>query len=79
MSDKVILGQAAVLRGQGKFKEAIDLVESKRDSFEPHLLVLALLQAFYAAVEMKDDAKARVLAHEIAMTDPMMPSIKNYL
>lgn len=66
MSDKELIFRAASVRGEGRFKEAIDLVDSNRDAFEKHLLVVALLQAFYAAVEMGIEAKARSLAHEIA-------------
>jgi hypothetical protein len=76
---KSIIAQAAVLRGKGEFKSAIELIENNMSAFDDHIKVVARLQAFYAAVEMGDEVKARSLAHEIKNTDPLLPSIQSYL
>lgn len=76
--DKFIL-ESAKLRGQAKFDEAIELIESKRQLFDSTTLVPALLEAFKAAHEMGDTERARKYAMEIEIHEPKLPSIQIYL
>lgn len=79
MSGEEHLKASAVLRGQGRFSEALSEIENNRSSFDEITLVPALLQALYAAHEAGDTEKARALATELAKHDPNIPNVKKYL
>jgi hypothetical protein len=74
-----ITEQAAMLRGAKQFQDAISLIESNLSQLDCDTIVPALLQAFYAATEMKDNGKAMLFAMAIASKEPEMPSIQEYL
>ena len=76
---KEIVYQAAVLLGQRKYKEAVQLVESSASALDDDTRVPALLQAFYAAREGGLNAEAKRLARAIAKEDPDLPSIQSFL
>lgn len=79
MSGEEHLKACAILRGQGRFSEAVAEIENNRASFDEITLVPALLQALYAAQEAGDSEKARALAMEIAKHDPNIPTVRKYL
>ena len=74
-----IINQSAVLRGQQKFEEAIELIESNIGTIEAESKVAAWLEAFYAARESGDLVKAQKFAKIVAEEYPDMPSVKDYL
>lgn len=74
-----VVHQAAALRGQRQFQEAIDLVEKHYPNLDPNLRIVALIQAFHAAQEAELFEKAKLLAHQIAKEEPGLPSIQSYL
>jgi len=78
MSEKIVY-QAAELRGQGKFQDAIDIVEKNRKILNKDSYSLALREAFQAAEEGGFTDKAKQLAEEIAQQDPGLPSIQGYI
>jgi len=74
-----IIKEAAALRSQGNFDAAISLVEQNLAAIDPDVQVVALLQAFYAAVEAKNTPKAKELAQKLVALEPQLPSIQQYL
>jgi hypothetical protein len=74
-----IIRKAAELRSQGNFDAAISLVEQNLATIDPDVQVVALLQAFYAAVEGKYTSKAKELAQKLVALEPQLPSIQQYL
>jgi hypothetical protein len=74
-----VVHQAALLRGQGRFQEAITLIESNLDQLDNTELVPTLLQAFHAATQMNAHGKARLFAMAIASEDPGITTIESYL
>lgn len=74
-----VVHQAAALRGQRQFQEAIDLVEKHYSNLDPDLRSAALIQAFYAAAEAGFTEKARTLALQIDKEEPGFPAIQPYL
>lgn len=79
MSGKNIIYQSAALRGQGKFDEAIALIESNIDAIDDDIKLNAWLEAFSAAKDKGDLAQAKKYASLVAAEDPMVPSIQSYL
>ncbi len=79
MSSRKHVLTAAALRGKGKFAEAIAEIEDNIKSFDEETMVPALLEALYAAKEAGDVKKARELAQQLAIHDPDIPSIKEFL
>lgn len=79
MPSENIIQQSAVLRGQGKFDEAIDLIETNINSMEPDIKLNAYLEAFKAAKEKGDTSQAKKYALLVAKEDPDVPSIQSYL
>ena len=71
--------QSAGLRRAGKFKEAIALVEDRLSLLSQECVVNALLEAFKAAWELKDEVAARGYAERLYALDPSLPSIRRYL
>ena len=74
-----IIKQSALLRGQRQFDEAIRLIDSNIDAFDPSIRLNAWLEAFYAAKEKGDEALTRKYAKEVANEEPTLPSIQGYL
>ena len=70
----------AVLRGQGKFAEAIALIEEALKVASPNddLRVNANLEGLYAAEEAGLAEAAKRFAAGVAETDPDMPRIQKY-
>lgn len=79
MSGEQHLMASAVLRGQGKFSEALAEIENNLASFDEVTIVPALLQALYAAEAAGDGAKAARLGAQLVKHDPNIPSLKKYL
>lgn len=74
-----LVGQCAVLRGLGRFDEAITLVEPRLNDMEQAARTVALLQLLYAAHEAGYADKTRHYAEETAKIDPGIPSVKKVL
>lgn len=79
MSGEQHVKASAALRGQGKYAEAIAEIEDNLSAFDDVSLVPALMQALYAAKAAGDTSKAREIAQQIALHDPDVPSIKEFL
>jgi len=79
MSGEEHLKASAMLRGQGRFAEAVAEIENNIATFDEVTIVPALLQALYAAHEGGNPDKARALAQQLAKYDPNIPSVKKYL
>jgi hypothetical protein len=76
---KKLVSQSASLRGQGKFQQAIDLVESKLAELHEDCLVNAYMEIIYAAQEGKLPEVAQKYAKLLAAIDPDIPTVKNVL
>lgn len=74
-----IVKQSAVLRGQGQFQAAIDLIENNISGIGPDLHVNAWLEAFYAAIELGDTDLIKKYAQLVAIEDPDVPSVQAYI
>jgi len=74
-----LLGNCAVLRGRGRFDQAIALVEPQLSNMEKAAQVDALLQLLYAAHEAGYKDKTLHFAQELAKLDPEIPSVKKVL
>lgn len=74
-----IVRQAAVLRAQGKFDDAIDLIERQLGALDDVSRIPGLLQAYYAAKQGGFSEKAKQLARLIAKEEPRLPSIQDDL
>ena len=79
MSGENIIQQSAALRGQGKFDEAINLIETNINSIDPDIQLNAYLEAFKAAKEKGDASQTKKYALLVAKEDPNVPSIQSYL
>lgn len=79
MSGEDTIRQSAALRGQGKFDEAITLIESNIEEIDDDIKLNAWLEAFNAAKEKGDQAQAKKYASLVALEDPGVPSIQRYL
>jgi len=79
LSGENIIRESAVLRGQGKFEDAITLIESNIDSIDADIKLNAWLEAFKAAKEKGDAAQTKKFALLVASEDPEIPSIQEYL
>lgn len=76
--DKYVL-QSAVLRGQGRFDDAIRIIEENIDRIDPDVRVVAWLNAFKAAHEQGDKKRTKRFARNVAELDPDVPNIRDYL
>jgi hypothetical protein len=74
-----LLGQCAVLRGHGRFDEAIALVEPQIKNMEQAAQEVALIQLIYAASEGGDKTRCLHFARELAKLNPQIPSVKKVL
>lgn len=79
MSGENIIKQSAALRGQGKFDEAIEIIEENIAVIDDDIMINALLEAFRAAEEKGDLELTRKYALLIAQVDPDVPSVQIYL
>jgi tetratricopeptide (TPR) repeat protein len=74
-----LLLNSASLRGQTKFKEAIDLLERHLPDVHEHLQENALLELIYAALEGNRHDKALTYARRLAEIDPDIPTVRRLL
>ena len=74
-----LLTRAASLRGQGRQREAIDLIERNLPQLNDDLRLNALLEVVYAALEFGDRAKAVSAARLLAEIDPDIPTVRKLL
>jgi hypothetical protein len=72
MSEEIVK-QSATLRVQGKFQEAIQLIELNLNQFDEITLLPALLNGYYAAQGANDHSKEKSFAKLIASEDPNVP------
>lgn len=79
MSGEKIIIQSSVLRGQGRYDEAINIIESNIGIIDDDIKVNAWLEALYAAEEKGAQQQAKEYALLIANKDPNIPSIKKYM
>jgi hypothetical protein len=79
MQGEDFIKRSAALRGQKSFKDAIDLIEKNLHKIDKDIHVNAYLEIFNAAVEAKDETKAKEAAKKIAEDHPKLPSIQPYL
>jgi hypothetical protein len=74
-----IIKQSAALRGEYKFDEATNLIESNIGKIDDDIKLNAWLEAFYAAKEKGDQTQIKKYASFVAVEDPNVPSIQSYL
>jgi tetratricopeptide (TPR) repeat protein len=79
MSGENIVRQSAALRGESKYDEAIELIESNIEEIDDDIELIAWLEAFKAADEKGDKEQAKKYANIVAKEDPNVPSIQAYL
>ncbi len=79
MAGENIVRQSAVLRGQGKLIEAIKVIEDNLKLIDSDVRPVAYLAAFGAAHENGNVSLAKKYAWLVAIDDPDLPSIQNYL
>ncbi|MDH6155733.1 hypothetical protein M2124_002033 [Polynucleobacter sphagniphilus] len=79
MQGEEIIKQSAAYRGQKKFDEAIELIESNIENISDDIKLNAWHEAFLAAQEKGDSGLARQYALLIAGEEPSMPSIQKFL
>ncbi|MGF6903757.1 hypothetical protein [Paraburkholderia sp. GAS348] len=70
MKGNEIIQESAALRGQGKFQEAMDLIEANLPDIDADIRLNAQLEAFRAAVEAGNVEAAREYATTIAAEEP---------
>src|SRR5438067_9219916 len=75
MTENEIIQESAALRGQGKYQEAIDLIEANLPNIEGDVRLNAQLEAFRAAVEAGNAQTAHEYATTIAAEESGRPSI----
>ncbi|MFL9911365.1 hypothetical protein [Paraburkholderia sp. RL17-337-BIB-A] len=76
MTANELIQEASALRGQGKYREAIDLIEVNLPNIEGDVRLNAQLEVFRAAVEAGDVKTAHEYATAIAAEEPGRPSIQ---
>lgn len=76
---KDIVNNSASLRGQTKYREAIDVVMNNLGSLDDFSRVPALVQAFYAARDAGFDVETRAIAKLIQQEEPGLPTIQAYI
>lgn len=74
-----LIRQSAALRGEGRFEDAIELVEGRLNEMAPDCHVNAYLEIIYAAQEGGLGEKALQYATKVANIDPNIPSVKKIL
>lgn len=76
---KEIVDNSASLRGQGKYRDAIDVVMKSPDELDEFSRIPALIQAFYAARDAGFTDEARAIAKLISHEEPDFPAIQKYI
>jgi hypothetical protein len=76
-----IVQRSAAFRGQGRFGEAIALVEDHiaKGPTDLELLTNLYLEVFYAAREGGDHGRVRSYAHLLNKREPGLPSVQPFL
>lgn len=74
-----MIHETAALRGQGRFREAIELVEKSLPMLDPDLHFNAYHEAFLAANELGDKDLTRHYARQVQKFEPGLPSIQQWL
>ncbi|MFM0235981.1 hypothetical protein [Paraburkholderia sediminicola] len=75
MTGNEIIQESAALRGQGKYQEAINLIEANLPNIEGDVRLNAQLEAFRAAVEAGNAETAHEYATTIAAEESRRSSI----
>lgn len=70
MKGNEIIQESVALRGQGKYREAIDLIAANLPDIEGDIRLNAQFEAFRAAVEAGDAETAHEYATAIAAEEP---------
>ncbi len=78
MGSDIIL-DAAALRANGNYQAAIDYIEANIERVDSDIRVNAYLEAFRAAVALRQNEKARDYAAKIAQKEPNLPSIQDWI
>lgn len=76
---KLLILQSAALRGAGRFKEAIDLIEKKLPEMHANCFQNAYLEVLYAAIEGQFQDQAFKYAKKLNKIDPDIPKVKEIL
>ena len=76
---KKIIGEAAILRGQRSFDEALKVLDDAIPKMENEAKIIALLEAIYAAKEAGYTEKMKSYAQEAAKIDSTIPSVRKIL
>lgn len=71
---KNIIYESAALRGKGRFSDAIGLIESKLDDFEPECMINALIELILAAEEAGFQETAVKYAKMVLKYEPELPT-----
>lgn len=79
MDSKQVIRDSAALRGQRKFREAIDLVSGQLSGFDPDLLMNAYHEMFLAAQEAGWTDEALRYACKVLEEQPGLPSAKAFV
>lgn len=77
-SRQIIL-TATALRAQQRYDECIEHIQSNIQDIDPDVLMNARLEIFAAAKAKGDLALARQTAQTIALEDPNLPSIQDFI
>lgn len=75
MTGNEVVQESVALRGQGKYQEAIDLIEANLPNIDGYVRLNARFEAFRAAVEAGDVETAHEYATTIAAEEPEQPII----
>lgn len=78
-TEEEIIHIGIVLRGQGRFREAIDHLEQNFSSIGEDLQLNALLEMFKSAREAGNAELARHYAAKVAAIEPDVPSIQGFV
>ena len=79
MTSEEIIHQSAALRGQGQFRESIDLVKGQLSQFDTDLIFNAYHEMFLAAKEARFREEALGYAKKLLEIEPDLPSAQTYI
>jgi hypothetical protein len=74
MTGDEIIRRSAALRGKGKYREAIELIEASISNIEEYIRLNVQFEALRVAVEAGDAEMAHGYAATIAAAEPVRPS-----
>lgn len=74
-----LLQQSTILRGEQKYKEAIELIEKELPNSSKECYVNLLIEIIYSAQKGKLSAIAEAYAKELKILDPDLPIVKKVL